>query len=109
MELWIRSQDRNVLMPINSKLELLYDEPEHILIISANTILGAYKSRQRVLEVLDEIQNILQPRVYMKAPLIDNPKDMIEDLTNGICLHTTQQVELELKQAGQFVYQMPKE
>ena len=45
----------------------------------------------------------------MVASSIDNPKDMIEDLTNGICLHTTQQVEMELKESGQFVYQMPKE
>lgn len=66
MELWIRSQDRNVLMPINSKLELLYDAPEHILIISANTILGAYKSRQRVLEVLDEIQNLILIRFVVE-------------------------------------------
>ena len=60
MELWVRSQEGNVLMPIHSKLELLYDAPKHILIISDRTILGAYESRKRVLEVLDEIQDLMR-------------------------------------------------
>lgn len=59
MELWIRSQEGNVLMPIHSKLELLYDAPKHVLIISDETILGAYDSRERVLEVLDDVQRKL--------------------------------------------------
>lgn len=108
MELWIRSQDRThmelvtwLMVNKNAKLEWY---------IEGGEILGYYKTKERALQVLDEIQNILQPIVYMKVPsIIVNPKDMIEDLTNNICLHTTQQVETELKQVGQFVYQMPKE
>lgn len=109
MELWIRSQDGERLTRCYD-LRMYYAMEEDLWVIESCDDLGCYKTRERALQVLDEIQNILQPRVYMKAPsLVVNPKDMIEDLTNGICLHTTQQVELELKQAGQFVYQMPKE
>lgn len=104
MELWIRSQDGDYLMPIKDTISSFRTG-----VFYQGVILGTYKSKQRTLEVLDEIQNILQPRVYIKAPSIVNPKDMIEDLANSICLRTTQQVEMELKQVGQFVYQMPKE
>ena len=107
MELWIRSQDGKTL----AKCEHLFiqEYTDRVAICYGLLTYGTYKNVDRALQVLDEIQNILQPRVYMVAPSIDNPKDMIEALTNGICLHTTQQVEMELKQAGQFVYQMPKE
>lgn len=108
MELWIRSQDGERLTRCYD-LRMYYAKEEDLWVIESCDDLGCYKTRERALQVLDEIQNILQPRVYVKAPSIVNPKDMIEDLTNNICLHTTQQVEMELKQAGQFVYQMPKE
>lgn len=109
MELWIRSQDGERLTRCYD-LRMYYAKEENLWVIESCDDLGYYKTKERALQVLDEIQNILQPIVYMKAPsIIVNPKDMIEDLTNEICLHTTQQVETELKQVGQFVYQMPKE
>ena len=51
MDLWIRSQDKKTLIPINKMLtiscsSMFYD----------GLILGVYKTEQRALKVLDEIQ-----------------------------------------------------
>ena len=98
MDLWIRSQNGNVLMPVKSKLELFYDAPEHILIISNDTILGAYKSRDRVLEVLDEIQSLIDFMVCKEIFTYDSEQFM--QLTYKQIQH--------IKENG-CIYEMPKE
>ena len=64
MELWIRSQDKEALRKINCSLYLKrdlsdYAEGEVFFIVSSGDKLGEYKSKERALEVLDEIQNKL--------------------------------------------------
>ena len=60
MELWIRSQDKENLL--NNPLRIYYDNNyEGVHKIKANTYdeticLGTYKTKERVLEVLNEIQ-----------------------------------------------------
>lgn len=63
MELWIRSQDKDILLKTNS---LLVDDNNNDIytqdFIGENLTtytLGRYKSKERALEVLDEIQNKL--------------------------------------------------
>ena len=63
MELWIRSQDKKLLM---KSTELRYNQKkENHSILAYDTkgdyrLLGIYKSKERALEVLDEIQDLLQ-------------------------------------------------
>lgn len=64
MELWIRSQDKNALRKINTGLYLKdglsnYAEGDVIFIVSGGDELGEYKTKERALEVLDEIQEIM--------------------------------------------------
>ncbi len=68
MELWVRSQDREVLTPI--KMPLTYyknidDENTIVYKESASyiTTMGTYKTKERALEVLDEIKNKLLDNV----------------------------------------------
>lgn len=65
MELWIRSQDRTILLKANS---LAIDEQEGKYAISEYFVngyeyqymeLGQYKTKERALEILDEIQKLL--------------------------------------------------
>lgn len=63
MELWIRSQDKKALIPINKMITstcegLFYD----------GIILGTYRSKERAIEVLDEIQKIF----YNNQKFINN-------------------------------------
>lgn len=67
MELWIRSQDRESLRKINTGFYLKQDlsnyaKGEVIFIVSGGDKLGEYETKERALEVLDEIQEILETR-----------------------------------------------
>ena len=62
MELWVRSQDRESLCTING---IAVDDNTVITVsLTLKNIftLGTYKSKERALEVLDEIQNELEKR-----------------------------------------------
>lgn len=67
MDLWIRSQDKRELRP-NPKLGI--DEVENKFYIvdrydfERANILGTYKTKERALEVLDEIQNAILGILY---------------------------------------------
>ena len=62
MDLWIRSQDKRVLQKVdNIFLDANYENKR----ISTydddnNTELGTYKTKERVIEILDEIQDLIQ-------------------------------------------------
>ena len=112
MELWIRSQDKKKLC-VAKFFELDNDETGIFCFNgeSYSIFAGKYKTKERALEVLDEIENILQPKVIWKEPKTDIKYDenFIQTLANDMVIQTTQQVEYDLKQAKQIVYEMPKE
>lgn len=69
MELWIRSQDKTDLFKIN-RLKIrehsFEDGKKEYFILNNNSIrdvVGVYKTKERALEVLDEIENIVKPRM----------------------------------------------
>ena len=79
MDLWIRSQDKEVLTKCNnlcymSRKDVLYylsvddltDDMEHFVWSPDGAILGVYKSKERALEVLDEIQNNIKSFCILK-------------------------------------------
>ena len=110
MDLWIRSQDKKTLM----KITRLYIFSNSIFSVDTREneiILGTYKKDKRALEVLNEIQNILQPKVIWREPKtgIKYGEGFMQTMANDMVIQTTQQVEYDLKQAGQIVYEMPKE
>ena len=111
MELWIRSQNGKALMKC-TMLNLDNDETGIFVYNDDNYMImaGKYKSKDRAFQILNEIQSILQPRIFYHEPInaVDY-RDMIESYSNDVVLQTTQKVEMELKQSGQIVYQMPKE
>ena len=58
MELWIRSQDKKDLIKITN-ICMTKEEYDEIGIFANGCIVGLYKSKERALEILDEIQSIL--------------------------------------------------
>lgn len=59
MDLWIRSQDKKKLIKVNEiKIESVIDG--NSFIYSDTTDLGTYETKERALEVLDEIQNLFK-------------------------------------------------
>ena len=63
MDLWIRSQDKEVLVKVNDiavEMNMIYGYYDK------NTeyeLLGSYQSKERALEVLDEIENFIYTEV----------------------------------------------
>lgn len=64
MELWIRTQKRDNLIKVDwLKMEETpdgYGYKEYYIYYRNERLLGIYKSKERALEVLDEIQNIIK-------------------------------------------------
>ena len=110
MELWIRSQDKTQLAQITG------------LLLNDNKIrgftnyhqnyyeLGTYKTKERALELLDEIQRILIPKGIIKFDSLLKQED-IETLRKHFDNNYTvvnKNVEL-LQPFETLVYEMPKE
>ena len=104
MELWIRSQDKEILAKANILSLAFNNKDETCEIINSFEDhqcweLGTYKSKERALEVLDEIQNIL------------NLKDMYK-YDRELVLKSWENMDAEqVKTARQqmSLYEMPKE
>ena len=95
MELWIRSQDRESLKKINTGFYLKQDLSDYakgeVIFIVSGDKLGEYETKERALEVLDEIQHLFIEKEPFKTELT---KD-------GLTIMT--------KQPSSIVYDMPKE
>ena len=109
MELWIRSQDKEELIPIKNKLKIYesdliqtsikpYRTERHFNIIHGTDFLGEYKSKERALAVIEDIQNILKPKVISRTADLEQK---IDDLV----LRTKEITPI----SDCIVYEMPQE
>lgn len=112
MELWIRSQDRENLIKIEN---IIIDKENYVLgnLVSDDNKgicdywrLGIYKSKERALEVLDEIQNILKPKYILDSSTIRPDGDSW--LENGIIMQKYN-ANARIEEIPIYVYEMPKE
>lgn len=64
MELWIRSQDKAILIKVDniSYINISKDNEKeiHSLCSDFKNVLGTYKTKRRALEVLDEIEDLMR-------------------------------------------------
>lgn len=94
MELWVRSQNKEVLAKVDN---LSIDKDDYSIYTQAQTyqiVFGTYKSKKRALEILDEIQSLLKPKYMAKE--INTP------ITN-------RKIDIEVFPYGTIVYEMPEE
>lgn len=107
MELWIRSQDKFDLVPINNPISILEDEYfdglekqyQKYNLTYNNKKLGVYNSLEKALEVLDQIQNILILKNMYKYD-------------RGLVLKSWENIDeeqIETVREQMSVYEMPKE
>lgn len=105
MELWIRSQDKETLILANHLDIYCVDEEENIYAIEeCGNDLGNYISKERALEVLDEIQNILMPKCIINSKSMKFSKPYEE---NGMVLMDCN-ADARLEQLSTIVYEMPE-
>lgn len=108
MELWIRSQDRECLMEVD-RLDLDMSYNARIMAGGFDTLLGEYKTKERALEILDEIQNILMPKTIIRFDEVVKQDD-IKRITkafeeNDPIIFSKSTIE----HFDTYVYEMPKE
>ena len=108
MELWIRSQDKRILQKIdNIYLDANYGNKRICNYVDDyKTELGTYKTKERALEVLDEIQNLLKPKYILDTSSIKLDGNFYEE--NGV-IFQKYNANTEIKELSTFVYQMPKD
>ena len=111
MELWIRSQDKESLIQVDclciEKNEI--DKGKYIYssfdIVQGCITLGTYKTKERALEVLDEIEKLIKPITIFQNCQVD--KSTIEKIKEtGYCVVNN---DARVEQFSQVFYQMPKE
>ena len=104
MELWIRSQDSEALTKVNMGVMFWKDVNNRNCIVNKDnatgfSILGAYKTKERALEVLDEIQNILKIK-----NMYEYDRESVLKGWNNIDADKINEVRQQMS-----VYEMPRE
>lgn len=109
MELWIRSQDKEVLILANHLdiYNVCFDgEIKTWNIEESGVDLGEYRTKERVLEILDEIQELIQPTL-----ICTEYHSEIKEFNKTefkVSMQPNEQ-KLEYIHPQIIVYQMPKE
>lgn len=114
MELWIRSYDKECLVKISNIQYVLRKETNcgisteyhYIGTYYDNLkILGTYKTKERALEVLDEIEKLIKPITIFQNCQVD--KSTIEKIKEtGYCVVNN---DARVEQISQVFYQMPED
>ena len=106
MELWIRSQDKEVLTRV---IDIWKDADKNEIwsksSFAIKNCLGIYKTKERTIEVLDEIENILKPKYILDTSSITHDGDFYEE--NGV-IFQNYDANAKIEELSTFVYQMPE-
>ena len=105
IELWVRSQNKKRLMKVEM-VEIDKQKDGGAIIYSHEYILGEYKTKERAMEVLDEIQKILKPKYIIDTSSIKPDGDFYEE--NGIIMQKYN-ANARIEEITNNVYEMPKE
>ena len=102
MELWIRSQDRTFLRKVNT-IGIVEGRDFWSIDENLTVSFGKYKTKERALEVLDEIQNILKPKMIVNTYKVEQAK--LCDRTQFI---QPMLDDIQVQNATTYVYEMPE-
>lgn len=104
MNLWVRSQDKRILQKVdNIFLDANYENKRISTYDGDNIELGTYKTKERAIEVLDEIQMLLQPTIKYE-PIVQEEYNPSYKYKHFVKVDDN----IEIKELSTFVYQMPE-
>ena len=116
MDLWIKSQDREQLLKVDNILATPRMETSgEWLIMFHNIVLGAYLTKKRALEVLDEIQSKMKTLLCLKPNLLLRPEDLVQEkeyyekLNKQEFITCNNNFEIIPISNNTVIYEMPKE
>ena len=100
----MRSQDKRILQKVdNIFLDANYENKRISTYDGDNIELGTYKTKERAIEVLDEIQNILKPKMIVNTYKVEQAK-----LCDGTQFIQPMLDDIQVQNATTYVYQMPE-
>ena len=117
MELWVRSQDKMCLAKYDLLIleKQIYDKEEKYMFIADHyKYMGTY-TKQRALEILDEISSKIKNSFLIKNEMLLSSKDIKEQLNtfeealNGSVIIQTPAYDIEPINTNIVYYEMPKE
>ena len=116
MNLWIRSTAKTNLLQARfltiMEGKTFYKENEweykgyticNVALDGNYELLGTYKTKERAIEVLDEIQNILKPKMIVNTYKVEQAK-----LCDGTQFIQPMLDDIQVQNATTYVYEMPK-
>lgn len=113
MDLWIRTQDKSSLRKVNGVVLLKFEREEYWALfpfthedVSKGMYFGIYKTKERALQVLDEIQNLLSVKIA-ETPIKNYTNSDIEKLKEFQPIVVTPNNPI-VCDVGCVVYQMPE-
>ncbi len=130
MELYIRSQDKYTLVKYNKNIKIIetkglkeafedsafgflknMEQVQGYLrdgwsIVVDDINLGVYATKERTLEVLNEIQKILEPKIILDSKSINPNGETRQE--NGI-IYQNYNANATIQTMSDYVYEMPKE
>lgn len=113
MKLWIRSKERDKLEVCNSLSiqPIITPNKKHHTwgVISNFGCVGEYGTRERCLEILDEIQGLLRGDLHIFLTACDVPSVVYRDLVTRKNNTILCEPSIEYFQSNVMVYQMPEE
>ena len=113
MELWIRSQDKssivkvdNLYVSVGNYICYYVEKDKEVpgTYYRPSGELGRYKTKERALEVLDEIQNILKPKYILDTSSIKPDGDFYEE-DDHICETDEDTIWLYIYSKGFMYYE----
>ena len=117
-KLWIRSQNKHILAKYNmlAVAQVTPKTQAKVMAFVSDDLgyqeLGAYKTKERALEVLDEIQNLLfNKEIKIESLKVQQEKEYekIKELIKNGTYHFIPESSAEYIEASCIVYEMPKE
>lgn len=118
MELWIRSTAKTNLLQARfltiMEGKTFYKKKDweykgyticNVALNGNYELLGTYKTKERAIEVLNEIQNILKPKYILDTSSIKPDGDFYEE--NGV-IFQKYNANSRIEELSTFVYQMPE-
>ncbi len=105
MELWIRSQDRTILRKVDT-IGIVEGRDFWSIDENLTVSFGKYKTKERALEVLNEIQNILSPKYILDSSSIKPIGDPYY-VENGV-IFQRYGANGTIQEVSTVVYKMPE-
>lgn len=110
MELWIRSQDKECLLKTDIVMLEEIEENKEYWIYAGHEkyepyrVFGVYHTKERALEVLDEIQKLLIPKTIMETYNVDEA-----EMLDGTIFIKPMLGDIKIEGCMSYIYEMPKE